>query len=296
MTDVTRKEWLLLSRYLDGDLSAEQVRRIEEKLRSDVALRQAFERLLRTRQVLRAVPQRKAPRTYLLSNVMVRVERQRVLPQLVWRYSSIAAALVATIALLLQVFSPRASQASPLSASAQPEMMVLTAPDALDAEPTEQPLIIFWNPGAYGMGGGGEGPSTSMAPAAPLEQTDSYGVIGGASTTEDTSSDQGMFAKEAEEVVPEMADESAVAQEQALPEEQALSAAASPSSNPILGIAPPEKRGSLQEFSAEENLQTRDSVREGSALNFGVIALLALFVSIVCGLVAFILHRKQQKQ
>lgn len=295
MTDVTRKEWLLLSRYLDGDLSAEQVRRIEEKLRSDVALRQAFERLLRTRQVLRAVPQRKAPRTYLLSNVMVRMERQRVLPQLVWRYSSIAAALVATIALLLQVFSPRASQASPLSASAQPEMMVLTAPDALDAEPTEQPLIIFWNPGAYGMGGGGEGPSTSMAPAAPLEQTDSYGV-GGSASTEDTSSDQGMLAKEAEEVVPEMADESAVAQEQALPEEQALNAAASPSSNPILGIAPPEKRGSLQEFSAEENLQTRDSVREGSALNFGVIALLALFVSIVCGLVAFILHRKQQKQ
>ncbi len=35
MNKITRKEWLLLSRYLDGDLSAEQQRRVEERLRSD---------------------------------------------------------------------------------------------------------------------------------------------------------------------------------------------------------------------------------------------------------------------
>jgi len=56
-----------ISAYSDGQLRPKEQARIEERLRTDPGLREAFADLERTRQVIRALPKMKAPRSFLLS-------------------------------------------------------------------------------------------------------------------------------------------------------------------------------------------------------------------------------------
>lgn len=278
MIKLTRKEWLLLSRYLDGDLSAEQVKRIEERLRSDAAFRHAYERVLHTRQVLHAVPQRKVPHSYVLSASMVEVEHQAQAPQRIWRFSSAAAAVVAVVAMFLQVFSPRASIISTAADSVQAEERVLAVPESDEgAAATEEPQIIQWESGAYGMGGGGGNGDTAAVPAATPAATGFYGIGGGGggSSDDQPSPTEELFAKEMEESVSE----------------EAVSTEAP---NPILGIAPQEERSTAQS-EAMENVLIEEASKSIFQWKFGEIAVISAVISLICGVVAFILHRKQHK-
>ncbi len=297
MTKMTKKEWLLLSRYVDGDLSAEQAQRVGEQLRSDADFKKTFERFAYTRQILRSVPNRKIPHSYTLTAEMAGTQERRRMPQLVWQYSSAMAALVAVVALALQFFSPRASVASPVSDVAQPEMQVMAAPESDSVAATEEPPIILWNPSVGGMGGGAEGgenyPKAVIVPETTPAATSFYGVGGGASSEEAAPTEE-MLAKGMEEPATAASDEATnLTQEQAAPEEEAFSAAIPGASNPILGIAPQEERGSIQAGTSEAAMTEKNVSREFSHLNYGEIAIGAAFVSIICAVVAFILHRKQ---
>ncbi len=295
MIKMTKKEWLLLSRYLDGDLSAEQVNRIEERLRSDAEFKQAYERLLHTRLVLRSVPQRKVPHSYTLTASMLAAKHQKKAPQRIWQFSSAAAALVTVIALTLQYLSPRASMLNTASDLTQPEMRVFAAPGSAEATATEEPPIILWTSGGYGMGGGGVSDEANSKAAANPEATPAatgfYGVGGGGGSVQQATPSEEMLAAGLEESAPETAQS---AQEQVATSDESLNAASSEPSKPaILGIAPAEERGVVQPETMEQVQTERAVSGEQFHFDFGTIAIFAAIISVLCAVVAFILHRKQ---
>ncbi len=61
----------LLSAYLDGQLSASEAARLESRLRADPQLEATLAELRAARKLLRALPQRKAPRNFTLTRKMV---------------------------------------------------------------------------------------------------------------------------------------------------------------------------------------------------------------------------------
>lgn len=120
-----------LSALLDGKLSRAEAERIQARLRSEPALQALFSDLQETRQILRRVPKRKAPRNFTLTPQMAGVKppMPRALPTL--RFATM-------LATFLLVFSMAANAIAPsLTQTAQ-------AP-------------------AFGMGGGG-GPEATMGP------------------------------------------------------------------------------------------------------------------------------------
>lgn len=131
-----------LSALLDGKLSRAEAERIQDRLRSEPALQAIFADLQETRQILRRVPKRKAPRNFTLTRQMAGVKPPvpRALPTL--RFASMLATFLLVFSMAANTIAPSLRQAAP-------------AP-------------------AFGMGGGAPdetmGPEL-MAPATELEQT-----------------------------------------------------------------------------------------------------------------------------
>ncbi len=210
--DLSFREYERFSAYLDGQLSPEEVSRLEEDLRRNPHWRLALDELRETRDLLRRAPRYRAPRNFTLTPEMV---RKPALPGFFSFLSArlatgmAAAALVAT--LLLQ-FLPALRFAVPMAAAPAPQAMekaaeLQAAPQATQpaslapenalraaAEPTATAPIIVWNaPG--GMGGGmgsggapeGQGGEAMKAAGAPTsegivtvqEETTAKGMGGG---------------------------------------------------------------------------------------------------------------------
>jgi len=287
MNRITRKDWLLLSRYLDGDLSDEQQRQIENRLRSDAFLKDAYERLLHTRQVLRSVPQRKVPRNYTLDPSQVRIREPRWRPVILTRYASVAAGLVAVVAMTLQLLTP--GFALPRMASEEATYRMLSeSADAVEAPASDmEPPIIVWNSGAAnGIGGAGAGMDQQTAPQAVIQPpTEAFGMGGGggAGPVEETQPLESMMA----ESVPE---EEKVVE----PEVEMLT---KPYSNPILGIAPNEERGTISETPMATMLDAQplsaQSVEQPQRVNFSLIAILAALLSAISAGISILLHKRQ---
>lgn len=126
-----------LSAYLDGQLSNNETKRIETRLKSDVELHSALEDLRRTRELIHRLPHRRSPRNFTLTPNMVRLRPP--LPRLypIFRFA-------ATITALLLIFTFATNLAAPMVAVP----LMAKAPAAL----------------SYGMGGeGGETPAESEA-------------------------------------------------------------------------------------------------------------------------------------
>jgi len=117
-----------LSAYLDGQLTTNETRRLETRLKSDADLRSALDDLRRTRELIHRLPHRRSPRNFTLTPNMVRLRPP--LPRLypIFRFA-------ASIAALLLIFTFATNIAAPMVAVP----MMAKAPAALP----------------YGMGGGG---------------------------------------------------------------------------------------------------------------------------------------------
>ncbi len=286
MNRITRKDWLLLSRYLDGDLSDEQQRQLKNRLRSDALLKDAYERLLHTRQVLRSVPQRKVPRNYTLDPSQVGIREPRWRPVLLTRYASVAAGLVAVVAMTLQLLTPGLALPRMASEEATDRMLSESA-DAVEAPASDlEPPIIVWNSGyANGIGGAGAGMDQQAAPQVEiLPPTEAFGMGGGgAGPVEETQPLESMMA----EGVPE--EEKAVE-----PEAEMLT---KPYSNPILGIAPTEERGTISETPMATMVDAQpvsaQTVEQPQRLNLTLIAILAALLSAISAAISFLLHKRQ---
>jgi hypothetical protein len=260
-TQITDREWLLLSAYLDDQLSDKEKRQVEDLLQAKPASRIALEGLKRTRRVLQFLPVRKVPRNFTLSADQV---RKPFLPSFsrVLSYSSALAALLLVVVLGLDLFSGAGSPgASRIAAANLRKPTALTAADEsakLAAE--KSPAIIYWNGvnapvmGAYGKGGGGEGiggggyaygmgggGAESMdTAAAPLMES--------APAAKQTESDAAAeMALPAEEPAPalEMAPEAGQLESQPHPQEESGAYEQNIGGSFVLGVRPAEERGSI---------------------------------------------------
>jgi len=329
MNRMTRKEWLLLSRYIDDDLSAEQRRRVEEKLQTDQAFQEAHDRMLHTRMVLRSVPQRRIPRSYMLSPEMVAEKKPRRTAQLFWQYSSAAAALVAVISLVLQMTNLPLSVGQASEIGPQSEVFKQEALDLEEQAATqESPPIILWNPqSATGMGGGGGNePMYQEQQAVPESSLEGYGIGGGAPApeVEPTALDEmanldeelptpeselaaldqatGMGGDEPPFMEPTPTVEIATLTPfiEATPfvetEEPSLERT-SGESNPILGIAPQDERGdiSIDETQGEQPIAIEpSSTLPTDTQKVGSLTIAAAVLSIISAIIAVALRRKQR--
>ena len=160
--NLTNREWLLLSAYLDGELSKRKKRQVEELLQSKPASRKALEVLRRIHQVLQHAPSHEVPRNFTLTADMV---AKPLLPSFskVLSYSSALAGLLLVIVFGFDVYSRSAfAGEAQVSQTVSEESQTFAVEKDMAVEPQEKPDIINWgyssgDSGGYGLGGGADG-------------------------------------------------------------------------------------------------------------------------------------------
>jgi len=68
---ITDRDWVQLSTYLDGELSGKELEQLRKRLKSDPQFQAALEELNATKQILKATPRIPAPRRFTLTPEMV---------------------------------------------------------------------------------------------------------------------------------------------------------------------------------------------------------------------------------
>lgn len=156
--NLSRKDYLLLSAYLDGALSPSELQWVEMRLLSDQQFKRTSEELAYTKRMLRAMPQIRAPRNFMLTPERVKKTAKRQLFQPAWGLVSAVSTFLLLVIFAGTSILPRLGY----SRAVAPEMAPMANDTALSQESgataAESPMIILWNPQrAYGMGGGGDG-------------------------------------------------------------------------------------------------------------------------------------------
>jgi len=306
---LTDREWLLLSAYLDGQLSDRERRQVEDLLQTKPASRTALEGLQRTRQVLRYAPVRKLPRNFILSAEQV---RKPFLPPFsrILSYSSALAALLLVIVLGVDLFSGASGMGITRTNefSQQEKFAVLAADEAAQTVSGEAPAIIFWNGvyaplvGVYGKGGGGGGESATTGYA--------YGIGGGGggdgaviesaplaeaapqATEESTAAEEALPSEESGLAVPEMAPEALQAEEQEQaaqePAAEMDASTAFEDDSPILGVRPLGERGAVRSASGEY-VQTRAA----QPFSWRLVEIALAVIALLAGLCALVLRKRR---
>lgn len=303
-TQITDREWLLLSAYLDDQLSEKEKRQVEDLLQAKPASRIALEGLKRTRRVLKFLPVRRVPRNFTLSAEQV---RKPFLPSFsrVLSYSSALAALLLVVVLGLDLFSGAGSPgANRIAAANVREQTALTAADeSAKLAAGKSPAIIYWNGVnapvmgaygkggggggiggggyAYGMGGGGGAEGTEPA-AAPLAES--------APAAREAESDAAAeMAAPAEESAPalEMAPEAGQMESQPQPQEESGAYGQNIGGSFVLGVRPSEERGSIFTRSGDYAV-----AYAGKGFSWLLVEIGLGLAALAAGLTAFLLRKR----
>lgn len=246
------KEWQLLSEYLDGQLTAREQERLEQKLHSRPDMQSALEEMRRVRSALRTTPRRRVPRNFTLTHAMVAEHARK--PWERWIPALGVTAALATVMLVVTLWIGALPAGWPGSgktaqAPAQPEVMALEQTAGDEAEGHNP--IILWEGRNYnseptglmdGRGGGGGGGGGGAAPAG-------------------TFADNALEAQPASKAAPPMepmstpaagalgAEQPAAPEPGEAPTQPEALAQAAPAelegSGPILGVAPTEEQGKI---------------------------------------------------
>jgi hypothetical protein len=309
--NLKRHEWLLLSAYLDGELSDREKRQVEARLQQDPASRTALEGLRRTRQVLHHTPLKPVPHNFTLTPDML---RKPLLPSFsrMFSYSAALAGILLVAVLGLDLFGSMTSPQMATNASEPVMEAFKTTEDSVEVEKAA-PQIIYWGYsgpflGAYGKGGGGDGGGIA------------YGVgggggapIGGGVESEPYIPMEQIPLEEAlplEEVAPApaeaMPEAGQIPAERSAPAEESLrvptpmseepeaesltesapdSAAAAPGSSPILGIRPADQQGRVE---PQTRVRAYEITQEKTALPFRTVEWVLAGLALVLGLAAFL--------
>ncbi len=240
-TQLSPKDLILLSSYLDDELDPREKARVEARLQAQPALRDALESLQRTKVVLRRAPARRVPHNFTLPASMARTKPARafrVVPGLLW--SSAAVAIVSILFVVgtlvsTQIFGARMAAAPRDLTSNQPEL------EAPAAQATQAPPIVVWG-GATGQGG-----ATGSGGAA-----EGTGIGGGAGAG---GSGQFIIYPTQPPSILKAAPVGTATSEFGLPPEAATptpeatipppTSAPLTGSGPILGVAPTEQQGEI---------------------------------------------------
>lgn len=312
-TTLTDREWLLLSAYLDEQLSETEKRQVEDLLQNKPASLKALEGLRRTRQVLRYAPLRKVSHNFTLSPEQV---RKPFLPSFsrVLSYSSALAALLLVVVLGIDLFSGSALMtAAPVPAAAAQERAVMAEADQSAKVAAQKiPQIIYWNGvnaplmGVYGKGGGGgksgtagyangiggggggaEGAGMAAAPLAEAAPTVKEAL---------PETQQALPTETAVAAAPEMAPESAPLQAQ--PESGAAAAAAPApnaaiSASPIMGIHPAGERGMIHTLDGTVIAAPSGQPFSGQPFSWRLVEIILAIAAVLTGLGALLLRKRR---
>lgn len=98
---VSNRDWINLSAYVDGQLSARQNARLEARLQDEPELQRVYRGILRNRQAMRALPRVRAPRNFTLTPQMVALPQRTVFrwPQAMAMTSALASLLLVLVVL-----------------------------------------------------------------------------------------------------------------------------------------------------------------------------------------------------
>jgi anti-sigma factor RsiW len=125
-----QRELEMLSAYLDGELRPRKARRVEARLKVDPNLQRALRELQVVSQRMRALPQAKLPRSFILTPEMVgALQRRTGYPYLRLATALAAFAFVATVG--IDLFSTTLSGAMPARSMDQ---VMAEAPAAVELE------------------------------------------------------------------------------------------------------------------------------------------------------------------
>lgn len=139
----------LISAYIDSRLSPAETTKVKARLQSDAKFNQLLHDLTYTRRLLRALPQKRAPRNFTLSAEYTRTPRRVFWLQPAMSFISVAAAVTLVVLFASTYLLGGARNAvteAPVPQSAEMR--------AMEDDASAPPIIINWNP-VYGMGGGG---------------------------------------------------------------------------------------------------------------------------------------------
>jgi len=287
------REWLLLSAYLDGELSKREIRQVKELLQSNPSSRMALEGLRRTRQVLHFMPQRKTPRNFTLTPEMIRKTGLSPL-NIVFSYASALAGFLLVTVVAFDLFAGYRLQ--PVMQAA-PDSQAL-AQEAGQVVVQAQPPIIYWGPaypqsGAFGLGGGGEdmraglgggigGGSEEPAVIEPAPLLEAPVMQENEASPEELESPLAAPPQEQAEAAQALEPSA-----ESIPAEK--TSAETEGSQPILGIRPASERGSLV---FKETAASR-SADYPQVPNLRLLEAGLAIIALVSGLAALFLKRRR---
>ena len=156
--NLSRKDYLLLSAYLDGQLTQSDMQRVKKRLLSDQQFKRTSLELAYTKRMLRSLPKIRAPHNFMLTPERVKKTAKRQFFQPAWGFVSAVSTFLLLVIFAGTSILPRLGAFG----AAAPEMAPVANDTALaqktGAVVAETPMIILWNPQrAFGMGGGSGG-------------------------------------------------------------------------------------------------------------------------------------------
>ncbi len=291
---INSKDWLLLSAYVDGQLTPGERAKLEKQLNERQDLQEELRSLKRMRALLRRLPPKPVPHNFTLTTLMARQAQRRSWWLPVLSFSSLTATLLLVASFLIK-----------LPSAAMPAMMAPIPMAAAEAdrayesavEAEQPPIIILWGrPEALysfnGMGGGdglpiGGAPQPALdasREAVPLTEPELEMVPPPAEKEADSPQEPVEMIPD-EEPPPEIAMPAATAT--ALPPEEPLSG-----SGPILGVRPASERGEMTLRQPLPIMVVEAEEMPANRLSLLQVALAAF--ALISGLTAFMLWKKSR--
>jgi len=131
---MNQRELELLSAYLDGQLSPSDSTRLESRLKSDLELVSVLDDLRAARNLLRQLPQRRAPRNFTLTRKMVGLNPPLPRAYPAFRFATTLATLLFFITFSVNALAPQFQQTLGFgTGGGEPEVFSAQAPAATEA-------------------------------------------------------------------------------------------------------------------------------------------------------------------
>jgi len=284
-TQLSSREWQLLSASLDGELSKKDQKRADRLLSDHLAAEPSIEKLRYVKTVLKLLPVRKVPRNFTISAEEV---GKSIIPALagVLRYASAVSAALLVVVLAFDFIIPYQLLSSKQGLAQFAVETVLEEKTISSSE--EGASINTWQPLA-GDGSETDGASTGIGDLDMQNEMPLSDVIIESS------------GEQAEEM-PSIAQERATTETEQLPQadeqqsqadaEKSIQEFVSPEaeSGPILGVRPSEGQGIIEQF--DEISEPSEEVRGITSLRFLEIVLAGL--TITAALLASSLRRRKK--
>lgn len=209
---ISKRDWVHLSSYLDGELNPKIAKQLESRIDRDPELQHALDELRSAKKILRATPRLKVPRNFILSPEMVGIKR-RSRPVRGYRLASVLMSMM-LIGVLVLDFG-RSLMGGAMAPAAPKEVMLEALPESgLDA--MEEPALMEAEAELEDRAVSEtdlESPAEEVvqAPevsAEAMEEGESVGAVGEAETKSAGDEDSETSANMVDEVQEEVAEES----------------------------------------------------------------------------------------